>query len=43
MVVYLSVAFNNYSESWMNQQSQYDWWQAEQHRSELQVSKLVVV
>jgi hypothetical protein len=26
----------------MNQQSQYDLWQAEQHRNELQVSKLLV-
>ena len=43
MAVRLSIAFNTSSESWMNQQSQYDLWQAEQHRSELQVSKLLVV
>lgn len=43
MAVRLSIAFNTSSESWMNQQSQYDLWQAEQHRNELQVSKLLVV
>ena len=42
MAVRLSIAFNTSSESWMNQQSQYDLWQAEQHRNELQVSKLLV-
>ena len=41
MAVRLSIAFNTSSESWMNQQAQYDLWQAEQHRDELQVSKLV--
>ncbi|MDC9728102.1 MAG: HigA family addiction module antitoxin [Methyloprofundus sp.] len=43
MAVRLSIAFNTSSESWINQQSQYDLWQAEQHRSELHVSKLAVV
>jgi addiction module HigA family antidote len=42
MAVRLSIAFNTSSESWMNQQSQYDLWQAEQRRNELQVSKLSV-
>jgi len=42
MAVRLSIAFNTSSESWINQQSQYDLWQAEQHRSELHVSKLAV-
>jgi addiction module HigA family antidote len=42
MAVRLSIAFNTSSESWMNQQSQYDLWQAEQHRNELQVSKLLM-
>ncbi len=42
MAVRLSIAFNTSSESWMNQQSQYDLWQAEQHRDELHVSKLLV-
>ena len=40
MAVRLSIAFNTSSESWMNQQSQYDLWQAEQHRNELHVSRL---
>ena len=43
MAVRLSIAFNTSSESWMNQQSQYDLWQAEQHRNELQVSKILAV
>ena len=38
MAVRLSIAFNTSSESWLNQQSQYDLWQAEQHREELHVS-----
>ncbi len=42
MAVRLSIAFNTSSESWMNQQSQYELWKAEQHRNELQVSKLLV-
>ncbi len=42
MAVRLSIAFNTSSESWMSQQSQYDLWQAEQHRNELQVSKLLI-
>ena len=42
MAVRLSIAFNTSSESWMNQQSQYDLWKAEQHRDELHVSKLLV-
>jgi plasmid maintenance system antidote protein VapI len=37
MAVRLSIAFNTSSESWMNQQAQYDLWKAEQHRKELQV------
>ncbi|HHJ20397.1 MAG TPA: addiction module antidote protein, HigA family, partial [Gammaproteobacteria bacterium] len=36
----LSIAFNTSSESWLNQQIQYDLWQAEQHRKELQVKRL---
>ena len=42
MAVRLSIAFNTSSESWINQQAQYDLWQAEQHRDKLQVSKLSV-
>ncbi len=37
IAVRLSIAFNTSSESWMNQQSQYDLWQAEQHREEFDV------
>lgn len=39
MAVRLSIAFNTSSESWLNQQSQYDLWLAEQHRGELQVKR----
>jgi addiction module HigA family antidote len=40
MAVRLSIAFNTSSESWLNQQLQYDLWQAEQHRKELHVTQL---
>lgn len=40
MAIRLSIAFNTSSESWLNQQSQFDLWQAEQHRSELNVDPL---
>lgn len=40
MAVRLSIAFDTSSESWINMQSQYDLWQAEQHRSELDVARL---
>ncbi len=40
MAVRLSIAFNTSSESWLNQQSQYDLWQAERHRKELHVTQL---
>ena len=40
MAVRLSIAFNTSSESWLNQQTQYDLWQAEQHRKELHVKRL---
>lgn len=42
MAVRLSIAFNTSSDSWLNQQTQYDLWQAEQHRGELQVTQLSV-
>jgi addiction module HigA family antidote len=42
MAVRLSIAFDTSAESWMNQQSQYELWQAEQHRKELHVKKLTV-
>lgn len=41
MAVRLSIAFDTSAESWLNQQSQYELWHAEQHRDELQVKKLV--
>jgi addiction module HigA family antidote len=41
MAVRLSIAFNTTSESWLNQQMQYDLWQAEQYRNELDVKPLV--
>ena len=40
MAIRLSIAFETSAESWLNQQSQYDLWQAEQNRDSLQVSKL---
>jgi antitoxin HigA-1 len=40
MAVRLSIAFGTSSESWLNQQVQYDLWQAEKHRRELRVKKL---
>jgi len=40
MAVRLSIAFNTSAESWLNQQLQYDLWQAEKHRKLLHVAKL---
>ena len=40
MAVRLSIAFNTSSESWLNQQTQHDLWQAEQHRNDLCVEQL---
>ena len=40
MAVRLSIAFNTSPESWINLQGQYDLWQAEQHREQLQVQSL---
>lgn len=40
MAVRLSIAFGTSSESWLNQQVQYDLWQAERRRRELRVKKL---
>lgn len=42
MALRLSIAFDTTPESWMNQQVQYDLWQARQHRDELQVTRLTV-
>jgi len=40
MAVRLSIAFDTSSESWLNQQTQYDLWQAEQQRDSLHVVRL---
>ena len=40
MAVRLSIAFNTTAESWINQQTQYDLWHAEQRRKDLHVMKL---
>ena len=40
MAIRLSIAFDTSPESWLNQQSQYDLWQAEQNRESLKVRKL---
>ncbi len=40
MAVRLSIAFDTTAESWLNQQSQYNLWQAEQLRSKLRVRRL---
>ena len=42
MAVRLSIAFNTSSESWLNQQTQYDLWQAEQRREKLHVKQLSI-
>lgn len=41
MAVRLSIAFKTSSESWLNQQLQYDLWLAEKERKTLKVRKLV--
>ena len=40
MAVRLSIAFDTTSESWLNQQTQFDLWHAEQGRKKLNVSRL---
>jgi antitoxin HigA-1 len=42
MAVRLSMAFGTSAESWLNQQTQYDLWHAEQRRKRLRVAKLAV-
>ncbi len=42
MAVRLSIAFGTSAESWLNQQTQYDLWHAEQRRKQLRVSKLAM-
>ncbi|WP_245584224.1 HigA family addiction module antitoxin [Saccharospirillum impatiens] len=41
MAIRLSIAFDTSADSWLNQQSQYELWHAEQHRKELKVRRLV--
>ena len=41
MAIRLSIAFDTTAESWLNQQTQYDLWNAEQHRKDLHVKRLV--
>ena len=40
MAVRLSIAFDTTAESWLNQQVQYDLWQAERNRKKLRVRPL---
>ena len=40
MAMRLSIAFDTTPESWMNQQVQYDLWQARQHRGNFHVTRL---
>ena len=40
MAVRLSIAFDTTSESWLNQQVQYDLWRAERNRKKLRVARL---
>jgi addiction module HigA family antidote len=40
MAVRLSIAFGTSAESWLNQQTQYDLWHAEQGRKQLRVMRL---
>ena len=41
MAIRLSLAFETTAESWLNQQLQYDLWQADRRRKSLHVKKLV--
>jgi addiction module HigA family antidote len=40
MAIRLSIAFDTSAESWLNQQSQFDLWKAEQNRDSLHVHRL---
>jgi addiction module HigA family antidote len=40
MAIRLSIAFGTSAESWLNQQTQYDLWHAEQGRKHLRVARL---
>ena len=41
MAIRLSIAFGTSAQSWLQQQSQYDLWHAEQRRHQLRVKRLV--
>jgi addiction module HigA family antidote len=41
MAIRLGKAFDTSAESWLNQQVQYDLWEAERHSKKLRVKKLV--
>ena len=41
MAIRLAKAFDTTPESWLNQQVQYDLWEAEQHTKKLKVQKLI--
>lgn len=41
MAIRLGKAFDTTPESWMNQQVQYDLWQAEQHSDKLKIKRLI--
>ncbi len=40
MAIRLSIAFDTSAESWLNQQAQYDLWQARQKQREIKVERL---
>lgn len=42
MAMRLSIAFDTTAESWMNQQVQYDLWEARLHSGKLQVTRLIL-
>ena len=42
MAIRLSIAFDTSSESWLNQQTQYDLWKAKNSKKKLRVKKLCV-
>ncbi|MBW1814748.1 MAG: HigA family addiction module antidote protein [Deltaproteobacteria bacterium] len=41
MAIRLAKAFDTSAESWLNQQVQYDLWEAEQHTKKLKIQKLI--
>ncbi len=41
MAIRLAKAFSTSPESWLNQQVQYDLWEAEQHTKDLKIKKLI--